>query len=247
MRVPMLCYHRIEEPPPHASGDTNFVRPAHFAAHLSALARLGFHGVTVHDVLSWKAGRSTLPPHPIAITFDDAYESVVTTALPLMGVYRWQATVYAISGYLGERNTWDPGAPPARQLDAAALRTILADGHDVGSHTRHHQRVRGLNGVQLQEELASSKDDLEQQLGTACTSVAFPFGTHDRTVLDATQDAGYLGACTLKRWANGRRTNAFRLGRMSVGGPLPPWLLLAKLGKLMLTPSANQSPSVNTR
>ena len=215
------------------------MRPAEFAAHLAALARLRFHGVTVHDVLAWKAGRNTLPPRPIAITFDDAYESVVTTALPLMAAYRWPATVYAISGHLGEYNTWDRGAPPARQLDAAALRALVADGHDVGSHTRHHQRVRGLNGAQLEEELSQSKDDLEQQLGAACTSVAFPFGTHDRTVLAATQAAGYHGACTLKRWANSRRTNAFRLGRMSVGGPLPPWLLLAKLGKLMLTPSAN--------
>ena len=235
----MLCYHRIEELPPHAPGDTNFVPPAHFAAHLAALARWGFHGVTVNDVLEWKAGRKALPPRPIAITFDDAYESVATTALPLMTAYRWPATVYAISGYLGARNTWDQGAAPARHLDAAALRTLLADGHDVGSHTRHHKRVRGLAGAHLHEELASSKDDLEQQLGAACTSFAFPYGSHDRTVLDATQDAGYHGACTLKRWANGRRTNAFRLGRLSVGGPVPAWLLLAKVGKLMLTPAAN--------
>jgi peptidoglycan/xylan/chitin deacetylase (PgdA/CDA1 family) len=122
-------------------------------------------------------------------------------------------------------------------LDAAALRALLAAGHDVGAHSRHHRRLRGLDSTSLHEELVEARQDLEQALGAPCDSVAYPYGSHDRPTMQQVADAGYRGACTLKRWANTPRTNPFRLGRMSVGGRLGPWALVAKLAKLYVTPS----------
>lgn len=237
MRVPILCYHRIETPPAAAIGDTNFVNPATFAAHLRALAACGFTGVTVSDVMRWQRGESPLPARPIAITFDDAYASVIEHAFPLLAAYRWPSTIYAVTAYLGCTNRWDPQAPPSALLDAPTLRAAMAAGHDVGAHTRHHRRLRGLDPAACADELEGAKSDLEQAMGAPCDSVAFPYGSHDRATLSAVRRAGYRGACTLKRWANGRRGNPLRLGRMSVGGELPPWMLMAKLGKMFLTPA----------
>lgn len=239
MRVPILCYHRVETPPEGSAGDTNFVTPALFAAHLRVLRTSGFTGVTVADILRWQRGEQQLPSRPVAITFDDAYASIVEHAFPRLADYGWPSTVFAVSAYLGRTNRWDLHAPPSALLDAAALREALAAGHDVGSHTRHHRRLRGLDETARHEELVAAKTDLEQALGVPCESVAFPYGSHDRPTLLAVQRAGYRGACTLKRWTNGRRTNPLRLGRMSVGGDLPPWLLMAKLGKMFLTPAFN--------
>lgn len=237
VRVPILCYHRIETPPPSSAGDTNFVTPALFASHLRALAALGFRGVTVGDLLRWQRGEGMLPPRPIAITFDDAYASVVEHAFPQLAAIGWPSTIYAVTAYLGRTNCWDPHAPPSALLDAAALRNALSAGHDVGAHTRHHRRLKGLDDAASHEELAVARTELEHALGAPCDSIAFPYGSHDRTTLQAVQRAGYRGACTLKRWTNGRRTNPLRLGRMSVGGPLPSWMLLGKLGKMFLTPA----------
>jgi peptidoglycan/xylan/chitin deacetylase (PgdA/CDA1 family) len=237
MRVPVLCYHRIEQPPAGASGDTNFVTPELFARHLAMLARSGYTGITVRDLLRWQREDHPLPRRPIALTFDDGYASVVEHAVPQLAQYGWPCTLFAVSAYLGGRNVWDPHAPPATLLDAVALRQLLADGHDVGAHTRHHRRVRGLDAAAAAEELAGARQDLEQLLGTTCHSVAFPYGSHDPIALQRVREAGYTGALTLKRWANGRRTNPLRLGRLSVGGPLPPWQLLAKLAKMGLTPA----------
>lgn len=237
MRVPILCYHRIETPPAASAGDTNFVTPTCFAAHLRALAAFGFTGVTVADVMRWQRGESSLPARAIAITFDDAYASVVEHAFPLLAEYRWPSTIYAVTACLGGTNRWDPHAPPAALLDASALRAAIAEGHDVGAHTRHHRRLRGLDTAASVDELEGAKSELEQALGAPCDSVAFPYGSHDRATLSAVRRAGYRGACTLKRWANGRRGNPLRLGRMSVGGELPSWMLMAKLGKMLLTPA----------
>lgn len=237
MRVPILCYHRIEPPPASSPRDSNFVDPVLFGEHLDALRSFGCTGVTIADLLRWQRGEHRLPARPVAITFDDGYRSVEDGALPALAGLGWPCTIYAVSAYLGGTNVWDPDAPPSRLLDARALRDALDAGHHVGSHTRHHRRLRGLAPADALEELAGAKQDLEQALGAPCTSVAFPYGTHDRETLRRVRIAGYEGGCSLKRWGNGRGTNPLRLGRMSVGGPLPAWQLLAKLAKLLLTPS----------
>lgn len=237
MRVPILCYHRIETPPAPNAGDTNFVTPELFGAHLRALTSLGFRGVTVAELLRWQRGEGTLPARPLAITFDDAYASIVEHAFPQLAAIGWPSTIFAVTGYLGRTNRWDPEAPPSVLLDASALRDARRAGHDVGAHTRHHRRLKGLDAGACHEELAVARTELEQAVGAPCDSIAFPYGSHDRHTLEAVRRAGYRGACTLKRWTNGRRTNPLRLGRMSVGGDLPPWMLIGKLGKMFLTPS----------
>ncbi len=237
MRVPVLCYHRIETPPASAPLDSNFVSPALFGEHMSMLSALGFTGVTVRDIAAWQHGQRTLPPRPIAITFDDAYESVVREAIPRLSEYKWPSTVYVVTSCIGGTNAWDLAAPPATLLDASALRTLSAQGHEIGSHSRLHRRIRGLSTEDASSELAGSRIELEAYLQAEVTTFAFPYGSHDQRALDAVRAAGYLAACTLKRWANGRHGNALRLGRMSVGGRLPSWQLAAKLLKMFVAPS----------
>jgi peptidoglycan/xylan/chitin deacetylase (PgdA/CDA1 family) len=233
----VLCYHRVEDPPRGHDADTNFVTPARFAAHLAALGAAGFSGVTIRDVLAWQRGERTLPPKPIAITFDDAYESVRRHAIPLLDGAQWPCTIYVVTGELGGTNRWDSAAPPATLLDGAALRALADAGHDVGSHTQTHVRVRGLDRATALAELRTSREQLQAVLGAPVTSLAFPYGSHDARALDAVREAGYTGAVTLKRWWNGRGTNPLRLGRIGVGGPLSAAQLRAKLLKARLTPA----------
>ena len=122
-------------------------------------------------------------------------------------------------------------------MDQAAIGKWLEAGHEIGSHTRQHVRIRGLGDTRATEELRGSREELESLLGRPVESFAFPFGSHDPRALQMVRDAGYGTAVTLKRWANGRRTNPLRLGRVGVGGVLPAWQLGLKLAKLMLTPS----------
>lgn len=237
MRVPVLCYHRVEVPPPGFERDSNFVTPATFAEHLAALAACGFSGVTVADIAAWQRGERTLPARSVAITFDDAYSSVLEHAIPLLDARRWPCTIFVVTSQIGGTNAWDTGAPRASLMNAVTLRTLATSGHEIGSHSAGHRRIRGLNDADARSELVTSRDALASQLGAAVESFAFPYGSHDRHSLAQVHAAGYRAACTLKRWANGRRANPLRLGRISVGGPLPAWQLGLKLAKLFVTPS----------
>lgn len=241
-RVPILCYHRIEVPPRGREQDANFVTPRHFEAHLRALARLGCTGVTVRDLLAWQRGEHDLPPRAVAITFDDGYESVAVEALPRLANLGWGSTVYLVAGCLGATNAWDTAAPVARLLEPAAVQALASDRVEVGAHTMTHRRVPGLTADDLRLELVEAKQRLESVTGVPVESFAFPYGTHRAPSLHAVRAAGYAGAVTLKRWGNGRRTDPYRLGRLSVGGDVPPWLLVAKLAKLLCTPPRSVRP-----
>jgi peptidoglycan/xylan/chitin deacetylase (PgdA/CDA1 family) len=237
MRVPILCYHRVEVPPRGAEADTNFVTPAQFVAQITSLAQRGYTGVTVRDIAKWQRGERSLPPRPVAITFDDAYESVAEHAVPFLDSLKWPCTIFAVSSQLGGTNAWDVTAPRATLLSAVSLRTLAATGHEIGSHSRHHARIRGLDSAAATSELAGARHDLEAQLGTSVESFAFPYGSHDPIAIKRVSFAGYRAACTLKRWANPAGGNPLRLGRMSVGGPLSGWQFAIKLRKLQLTPA----------
>ena len=237
MRVPVLCYHRVETPPPGFEHDSNFVTPAAFAEHLAALAAFGFSGVTVGDIAAWQRGERTLPTRPVAISFDDAYVSVLEHAIPLLDARRWPCTIFVVTSQIGGTNAWDSGAPRATLMNAVTLRALAATGHEIGSHSAGHRRIRGLSVADARAELSTSRASLASTLGTTVESFAFPYGSHDRQSLAQVHDAGYRAAVTLKRWANGRAANPLRLGRMSVGGPVPAWQLGLKLAKLFVTPS----------
>ena len=237
MRVPALCYHRIEVPPAGATSDTNFVTPDRFASHLRLLASFGCTGVTIRDIARWQRGQLNLPARAIAITFDDAYTSVHTYAIPLLNELSWPCTIFVVTSEVGGSNAWDAHAPRAPLMDADTLRSLAAAGHEIGSHSRTHRRIRGLADAAAHDELSASRAALEAIVRVPVESFAFPYGSHDRRALDHVRDAGYNSACTLKRWANGRSSNPLRLGRMSVGGPMSAYTLTAKLCKLWLTPS----------
>ena len=148
------------------------------------------------------------PPRPtICVTFDDAYASVLTEALPLLDELGLRGTVFAPSAYVGapEPMTW-PGIDswletehraelvPMSWADLARLRER---GWEVGSHTRTHPRLTQLADDDLDRELRESKEELESNLGAACNSLAYPYGDCDARVVDAARRAGYVAAGAL--------------------------------------------------
>ncbi len=42
----------------------------------------------------------------VGLTFDDAYEDFLYTAVPVLKEFDFSATVFAVAGMLGEGNTW---------------------------------------------------------------------------------------------------------------------------------------------
>lgn len=116
----ILLYHRVARPDHDPFGLC--VSPEHFAEHMKVVA-----GLARPVALSSLSPGKGPAPRSVAVTFDDAYEDVLTDALPVLERFHIPATVFAVSGILGESYWWDrmariPLAAAGGFLEAGAPR-----------------------------------------------------------------------------------------------------------------------------
>lgn len=163
------------------------------------------------------------------ITFDDGYVDNLAACEELQkrGMH---ASWFIVSGSIGQPPQWPAdGRPPGRLLNASELREMQESGMEIGSHTVNHVRLPEVNDAGLMRELTESKATLEDMLGNAIDSFAYPYGAWNERCENAVKQAGYTAACTTRTgWAL-RDKNPYRLRRLTVFNNDTPGTLARKL------------------
>jgi hypothetical protein len=83
-------------------------------------------------------------------------------------------------------------------LGACDLRSLNAEGFEIGAHTVSHRVLAGLSGQPLWMEVRRSKQLLEEMLEEAVCMFCYPKGSYDRRTIRAVEKAGYEGARTVE-------------------------------------------------
>ena len=103
---------------------------------LQFLVDNGYRTAVCDDIARIVVDRRPPEPRTVALTFDDAWESVHSVALPLMKQYGLRAILFAIPARIADA----PGDSPF--VTWTQLRDIHASGvFDVQSHTRSHAMI----------------------------------------------------------------------------------------------------------
>jgi len=113
----------------------------------------------------------------ITTSWDDGHRLDLRVA-GLLDRYGLTGTFYIARDYLEER------------LDEAQLRD-LATRHEIGAHTLTHPILTQISLQQAQQEIAGSKQWLEEMLGQAVTAFCYPAGYHNPRLQQLVADAGY--------------------------------------------------------
>lgn len=194
----VLCYHAVSESWP---ADLS-VTPRAFEDQLDLIVDRGYRGVSFSEAVTGQADGKV-----VAITFDDAYLSVVEHALPLLSARDLIATVFVATAYPDSDEPmswpgieqWLSGEHRGELMPASwdELRALGAAGWEVGSHTHTHPHLPDLSDSALAAELAESKRQCERHLGRPCDSLAYPYGDFDRRTVEAARKSRYLCAGTL--------------------------------------------------
>jgi peptidoglycan/xylan/chitin deacetylase (PgdA/CDA1 family) len=87
-------------------------------------------------------------------------------------------------------DAWTEGLARDEGLDAAAIQALAAE-HEVGFHTRAHDRLTALSGRALSHALTDGRDDVARAAGRPVTALAYPHGQADERVARAAAEAGY--------------------------------------------------------
>ena len=110
----ILGYHRIERVTYDPYGIC--VTPTHFAEHLEILSQYA-NPISLPELVQ-RLEQGTLPPHSVAVTFDDGYADNYYQAKSLLEKFQIPATIFISTDYLGKEFWWDELAtlimmPPA--------------------------------------------------------------------------------------------------------------------------------------
>jgi glycosyltransferase involved in cell wall biosynthesis/peptidoglycan/xylan/chitin deacetylase (PgdA/CDA1 family) len=197
--VRVLAYHAIRD----LRGDpvmAPYGMPGRqFRSQMRVLQRLGFHFISADQFLRFLEGSGQLPPRPVLLTFDDCYDDLLETAMPILEQFGISAVAFAVSGLLGASNLWDQprGARVLRLLDRLGLERLARNGVEIGAHSRTHRPLKQAGPAELAEEVAGSVEELGQQGIDRPRTFAYPYGSWDFAARRAVREAGLRAAFTV--------------------------------------------------
>jgi len=85
---------------------------------------------------------------------------------------------------------------------------------ELGSHTASHARLAHVSAPKAREELAVSRQRLEQEIGRPCVEFCYPSGSYDAAVASLVREAGYRCAVTSDAGLNRPGADLFKLKRV---------------------------------
>ncbi len=205
-----LLYHHIDTTTPAGTSTT----PDDFDAHLEWLA--------VNDFTVWPASKliaglraGSVPERTVAITFDDAYASLLEHAAPKLAARGWPFTLFVATGPIGQRG----------YLSWADLHEVLKLGGELGNHTASHTHLqrrppgetRDAWEARVAEEIDGATKALRERLDVTPTLFAYPYGEYSAEVQSIVRAKGLVGFGQ-QSGAAGTRSDFSVLPRFSLSG-----------------------------
>jgi peptidoglycan/xylan/chitin deacetylase (PgdA/CDA1 family) len=201
-QVVIFGYHRFVK---NVKRPDTEITPEAFEAQMQELKNKNIAVIPMQDFLAWRRGEKAIPSKSAVITFDDGWKSQHEVAWPILKKFNYPVTLFIYTEGIkpgrfsgGESMSWDQ---LAEMRDAGA---------DIQGHTATHSDLRKpydkvakkkLSPEEyeawLQQEVAGSKQMIEQKLGVKVNCFAVPYGFHNDHIRDVAMKAGYEALFTV--------------------------------------------------
>lgn len=188
----VFMYHRFGE----SEYPSTSVTVEQFRNHLDYLDKAGFHVWPLDKLVTALEKDYPVPDRTVAITIDDAYESVYTQAYPLLKAHGFPFTVFVSTAAVDKKL---PAFMSWEQMREMAKHRAAYANHSV-SHAHLLARKRGESDVawqkRMRDELTQAQARLHQELGDDANEsprlFAYPYGEYDTALADLVTQMGYV-------------------------------------------------------
>lgn len=166
---------------------------------------------------TWKDMGGTL-----SITFDDGYLDNYEVAAPILRKLGLPATFFVTTGYIGSsfRAHWDRDLTLApRWMNWDQLRSLKAQGFDIGAHTDTHIDLGTAEPDIVSAELRVCREKLQHELDGNIELFAYPFGGTENISprsLQLVREAGFTCCLACCGGTNPPIADPFHLARIGI-------------------------------
>lgn len=184
----VLQYHHVSNSSPSSTS----VTPELFQQHMDYLAQQKFSIVPLTELVEKLKRGETLPDKTVAITFDDAYESVYSTAYPLLKKRNWPFTIFL--------NTQPHDQGKKSFATWAQVREMADDGVAIANHSTAHNHLLRLKEDEnrarwrkrITAEILDAEKRIEEKTGQSHRILAYPYGEYDNQVKALVKKLGFV-------------------------------------------------------
>lgn len=182
----VLQYHHVSDATPPSTSTSESL----FEAQLDMLGDLELEVVPLMEGTR-QALEEGATRNSVALTFDDAYESIYATAAPMLADRGYPYTVFVNTDAVGRTGymTWD-------QLEELASRegvTLANHSTDHGHLARKPDEPEDQWQQRIEHSLDGAQRELEQRLGVDTPMFAYPYGEFDSALEEHLSDRGWYG------------------------------------------------------
>ena len=202
----VLQYHHVSDSTPPATSTSVSL----FEGQLDMISDLELKVVDLHKGTEATLAGADGQGNRIAITFDDAYDSVYHTAAPLLAEKAYPYTIFVNTEAVGRNGymTWDQ----IRELAERPGVTIANHSADHGHLARKPNESESDWQARVTNSLDSAQESLEEELDSPAPMFAYPYGEFDQALERKIAERGWYGFGQ-QSGAIGQQTEKTRLPR----------------------------------
>ncbi|MCX6712504.1 MAG: polysaccharide deacetylase family protein [Candidatus Vogelbacteria bacterium] len=142
----------------------------------------------------------------VSINFDDGFASAYQNGWPIIKASGLPSTFYIVTNYLDHE-----GYMTNREVLA-----MEQAGVEIGAHSRTHPFLAQTDKYDLPWQIEGSRTDLLKLGVKKVETFAYPYGSENKQVVEATKKAGFIGARAFDLGLNDKETNPWLLHRWGV-------------------------------
>ncbi len=183
----ILQYHHVSTTAPASTSTT----PALFRDQLAMIRELGLEVVPLDQGTAAALAGDLNDQQQVAITFDDAYETVWTGAAPILAEQDMPYTIFVNTDAVGKRGymTWEQ-LEQARKQDQVL---IANHSHNHGHMARRPEEPEQDWRRRVTRSLERSQDILRQRLDVDPNLFAYPYGEYDEGLEQLIRERDWYG------------------------------------------------------
>ncbi|MBL7157884.1 MAG: polysaccharide deacetylase family protein [Candidatus Omnitrophica bacterium] len=216
----IIMYHSVgpESTTPANYGDKLNVSTRTFEKQMKFLADHDYNVIPLAEFVNRIKRNERIPHKTLTITFDDGLKNNFTNAYPILKKYKFPATIFVATDFIGRNNFLIP----------EDMKIMQKNNITIGSHTISHPFLPWMTDENIRKELFGSKKILEEITGQRIDLFSYPFGRFSDKTEEIVKDAGYMGAVTTSPGRTKPNDNIYALKRirisMSSDNPVIFWI-----------------------